>query len=38
VSHPTNSIAIDLAEFKQGWRFIILSLVGVATSSAVMPL
>src|SRR5690606_8263329 len=38
VSHPTNSIAIDLAEFKQGWRFIILALVGVATSSAVMPL
>ena len=38
MSHPKNSIAIDLTEFKFGWRFIILALVGVATSSAVMPL
>jgi len=37
-SHPTNTVAIDLTEFKFGWRFIILALVGVATSSAVMPL
>ncbi|MFA5494964.1 MAG: MFS transporter [Porticoccaceae bacterium] len=38
MSHPKNTVAIDLTEFKYGWRIIVLALVGVATSSAVMPL
>lgn len=32
------SAAVDLREFKIGWRIIVLSLIGVATSASVMPL
>lgn len=32
------SVAIDLREFRIGWRIVLLSLVGVGTSAAVMPL
>jgi MFS family permease len=37
-SEHKNSAAIDLSEFRVGWRFIILALFGVATSAAVVPL
>jgi MFS family permease len=37
-SEKTVSAAIDLKEFKRGWRIIVLALIGVATSAAVMPL
>lgn len=32
------SAKIDIAEFKRGWKILILAFVGVATSAAVMPL
>ncbi|MDB6062277.1 MAG: Permease of the major facilitator superfamily [Verrucomicrobiaceae bacterium] len=37
-SDNKNSVAIDLREFKVSWRFIILALIGVATSASVIPL
>lgn len=32
------SMAIDLAEFKQGWRVLVLALIGIGTSVSVAPL
>lgn len=32
------SLAIDLTEFRQGWRILILSLLGIGTSVSVVPL
>jgi|SRR5690554_6196820 len=32
------SMAIDLAEFRQGWRVLVLALIGIGTSVSVAPL
>lgn len=36
--HSGPSLAIDLTEFRQGWRILILALLGIGTSVSVVPL
>src|SRR5690606_37010609 len=35
---PHTSLAIDWSEFRQGWRVLVLALVGIATSVTVAPI
>jgi MFS family permease len=35
---PNSSLKIDLAEFKRGWRVLLVCVIGVVTSACVLPL